>query len=72
MECGHDSRTNTHFLLPSPSGRGAGGEGDVLLGPDAEATQVLAHKSAALVHVRYSALTPALSRREREREKCAG
>ena len=60
--------TNSHLdarltrLTPMP-----GGEGDVLPGPDAEATQVLGHKSAAWVHVRYSTLTPALSRREREK-----
>ena len=56
-----------HFLLPSPAGSGAGGEGDAFLGPEAEATQVLCRKSAASVHVRSSTLTPALSRRERER-----
>ena len=51
----------------SPSGRGAGGEGDAFFRPEAEATQVLCHKSAASVHDRYSTLTPALSRREREK-----
>ncbi len=56
-----------HFLPPSPSGRGAGGEGDAFLGPDAEATQVLGRESAAWIHLQHNTLTPALSLREREK-----
>ncbi len=54
-----------HLVLPSPSGRGK--NGDAFLGPDAEATQVLGHESAAWVHVPCGALTFSLSRREREK-----
>jgi len=62
----------THFPLPSPSGRGDGGEGDAFSRPDADATAGVVHKSGASIHVPYSTLTPALSRREREQEEVCG
>jgi len=64
---GRSQSRDKHCLLPSPAGRGAGGEGCAFFGPDAEATQVLCHESSAWVNVRYSTLTPALSQREREK-----
>jgi len=62
---GRDLRTSRVFS-PLPPGEGRG-EGDAFLEPDAEATQVLGHESAACVDVRHVTLTPALSRREREK-----
>jgi hypothetical protein len=62
---GHDSRTSTLFS-PLPPGEGPGVRLMLSLGQTLKRRGCLGHKSAARVHVRYSTLTPALSRRERE------
>jgi len=61
-----DSRRGACIRLPSPFGRGVGGEGDAFSESDAEVGQVR-EPAAALTSV--VTLTPTLSRREREKAR---